>query len=86
MPTQMASIPVDKIFDVVSIPCSVKHALILQRWEKLPLGDFFILKNDHDPIPLRYQFQAEYPNQFEWTYLEKGPSLFAVKITRVKAA
>ena len=39
--------------DVRPIPCSIKHGLILKTWRELPVGDYFILLNDHDPVPLR---------------------------------
>ena len=73
----------NKVMDVRPIPCSIKHGLILQTWFNLPVGDHFILLNDHDPVPLRYQFQAEFPDAFAWDYLERGPEDFRVKITKV---
>jgi uncharacterized protein (DUF2249 family) len=78
-------ISADKVMDVRPIPCSTKHAMILQTWRELPVGDHFILLNDHDPVPLRYQFQAEFPNAFAWDYIERGPTDFRVKITKVQA-
>ena len=36
--------------DVRPIPCSVKHGLIIQTWLQLPVGDYFVLLNDHDPV------------------------------------
>jgi uncharacterized protein (DUF2249 family) len=71
--------------DVRPIPCSIKHGLILKTWRELAPGDFFILLNDHDPVPLRYQFMAEYPGAFTWEYLERGPQDFRVKITKTQA-
>lgn len=76
----------DRVFDVRPIPCTIKHGLIIKTWEDLQVGDHFILLNDHDPIPLHYQFSAEYPEAFSWDYLERGPSDFRVKITKLKAA
>ena len=70
-------------FDVREIPCRVKHAQIFQRWTSLKLGEHFVLINDHDPIPLFYQFAAQFPGAFSWEYLEKGPEEFQVKITRL---
>lgn len=75
----------DAVFDVRPIPCRVKHGLIFQRWLDLPVGQFFILLNDHDPVPLRYQFEAEFPGAFSWDYVERGPDEFRVKITKLKA-
>ncbi len=73
----------DKVMDVRPIPCSIKHGLILKTWFNLPLGDHFILLNDHDPVPLRYQFQAEFPGAFTWDYVTRGPEEFRVRITKV---
>ncbi|HEU5078443.1 MAG TPA: DUF2249 domain-containing protein [Opitutaceae bacterium] len=74
-----------KVFDVRLIPGRVKHAQIFQRWFDLAVGDYFILLNDHDPVPLRYQFTAEFPDAFSWEYLEKGPEEFRVKIAKFRA-
>lgn len=75
----------DDVFDVRPIPGRVKHAQIFQRWFDLPVGQHFVLLNDHDPVPLRYQFEAEFAGAFAWEYLEKGPEEFRVKITKLKA-
>ena len=74
----------DKVMDVRPIPCSIKHGLIIKTWIALPVGDHFILLNDHDPVPLYYQFAAQWPGAFTWEHLVKGPEEFRVKITRVK--
>jgi uncharacterized protein (DUF2249 family) len=58
--------------------------LILKRWRELPVGEFFVLLNDHDPVPLYYQFAAEFPDAFTWVHLERGPEDFRVKITKLK--
>jgi uncharacterized protein (DUF2249 family) len=73
------------VFDVRPIPGRVKHAQIFQRWSDLPVGQYFILLNDHDPVPLRYQFEAEFAGAFSWEYLERGPDEFRVKISKLKA-
>lgn len=74
----------ERVMDVRPIPCSIKHGLILKTWRELTVGTFFILLNDHDPIPLRYQFEAEFPGAFTWDYLERGPEDFRVKITKTR--
>ena len=75
----------DRIMDVRPIPCSVKHGLIIQTWLGLPVGGHFILLNDHDPVPLYYQFAAQWPGTFTWEHLVKGPDEFRVKITKLSA-
>lgn len=75
----------DKVMDVRTIPCSIKHNLILQTWQNLAVGDHFILLNDHDPVPLRYQFAAQWPDTFTWEHLVNIPGEVRVKITKLKA-
>ena len=78
------TIGADKVMDVRPIPCSIKHGLIIRTWLELAAGDYFILLNDHDPVPLYYQFSAEWPQAFSWEHLKKGPDEFRVKITKLK--
>lgn len=82
--TSAAALESEVVFDVRPIPCRVKHAQIFQRWFDLPVGQYFILLNDHDPVPLRYQFDAEFPGAFSWEYVERGPDDFRVKITKLQ--
>jgi uncharacterized protein (DUF2249 family) len=44
-----------------------------------------VLVNDHDPRPLRYQFEAQYAGEYTWEYLEAGPAVWRVRIGRVGA-
>jgi uncharacterized protein (DUF2249 family) len=73
-----------KILDVRTIPCSTKHGLILQRWMDLPVNDHFVLINGHDPVPLYYQFDAEYPGAFRWEHLANEPENVQIKITKLR--
>ncbi|HRP18143.1 MAG TPA: DUF2249 domain-containing protein [Ginsengibacter sp.] len=63
-----------------------RHEKIFQLVDALAPGASFVLVNDHDPKPLYYQLQAEHPNQFSWTYVEQGPSVWRVKIGRFSKA
>lgn len=72
-------------FDVREIPCRLKHAQIFERWSNLAVGQHFVLINDHDPIPLWYQFNSQFPDAFEWDYLLRGPEEFRVKIRKIRA-
>lgn len=69
--------------DVRVIPPREKHPTIFQTFAELSPGESFVLVNDHDPFPLRYQFEAERPGEFGWTYLEAGPQVWRVEISRV---
>ena len=74
-----------KVLDVRPLPCSIKHGLIIKQWLATPVGAHFILLNDHDPVPLYYQFAAQWPNAFTWEHLGKGPEEVRVKITKLIA-
>jgi uncharacterized protein (DUF2249 family) len=75
----------DRMLDVRETPCSIKHGLILQTFVGLAAGEHFILRNGHDPVPLRYQFEAEFPGTFTWEYVHRQPEDVAVRITKLKA-
>lgn len=68
--------------DVRTIIPRERHPLIFGTFDQLPSGDAVLLVNDHDPKPLFYQFQAELPGQFDWTYLERGPETWKVEIRK----
>ncbi|WP_243094112.1 DUF2249 domain-containing protein [Thermus thalpophilus] len=68
--------------DVRSIPPRERHPRIFGVFDGLAPGESFVLVNDHDPKPLYYQFQAEWPGAFAWEYLEAGPEVWRVRITR----
>jgi uncharacterized protein (DUF2249 family) len=59
-----------------------KHPIIFNTFEGLAPGEKMELINDHDPRPLHYQFIMELPEKFEWEYLEEGPEVWRVAITK----
>jgi uncharacterized protein (DUF2249 family) len=75
----------DRVLDVRSMPCSIKHGLILQTFHDLAVGEHFILVNGHDPVPLYYQFSAEWPGTFTWEHMLKLPEEVRVKVMKIKA-
>lgn len=74
--------PDEKTIDVRTIAPRDRHPLIFRTFETLQVGEAFQLVNDHDPKPLHYQFQAEYPGLVTWSYLEQGPDVWRVRIAR----
>ncbi len=77
----MAAI-ISKELDVTKLVPRDKHPTIFRTFDALNPGESFILINDHDPAPLKYQFSFERANVFEWEYLEEGPETWKVKLTR----
>ncbi len=70
----------ERELDVRPLPPAERHPRIFAMFEALAAGESFVLVNDHDPKPLFYQFQAEYPERFTWDYLERGPLVWRVRI------
>ncbi len=68
--------------DVRTIAPRERHALIFDTFGRLERGQALELVNDHDPRPLYYQFNDRLPGAFAWDYLESGPALWRVAITR----
>lgn len=68
--------------DVRTITPRDRHPLIFQTFDGLQPGESFVLVNDHDPKPLHYQFMHERDGLFDWTYLESGPTVWQVRISR----
>jgi len=68
--------------DVRSIPPHDRHPLIFSTFQRLPPGAAMELINDHDPVPLHKQFQAERHGQFTWQVLEQGPQTWRVRIAK----
>lgn len=71
------------LLDVSTIPPRDRHPLIFQTFDNLNPYEAFLLQNDHDPVPLYYQFLHEREGQFTWEYVERGPEVWRVRIGRL---
>jgi uncharacterized protein (DUF2249 family) len=69
--------------DVREITPRERHPLIFQTVDGLKPGTSMRLVNDHDPKPLYYQLMAERPGSVNWEYLEEGPEIWQVRITKI---
>jgi uncharacterized protein (DUF2249 family) len=69
--------------DVRVIPPRDKHPAIFRTFDGLASGESMMIINDHDPRPLHYQFLAERPKHFAWTYEAEGPTVWRVRIDRL---
>lgn len=72
----------DRLLDVRTEVPRRRHELIFEAFAQLDPGTAYVLVNDHDPKPLRYQFEAELPGTFSWDYIEQGPEVWRVRIGR----
>lgn len=71
------------VIDATELPHGRRHPRIFARYARLAPGEAFTLVNNHDPKPLRREFEATHPGAFTWDYLESGPERWAVRIGRV---
>lgn len=77
----MADIPV---LDVTTIAPQFKHSTIYDMFDALNVGEAFIIHNDHDPVPLFFSLKNDRGDTFGWDYVEKGPKVWEVKITKTE--
>lgn len=73
---------IERVIDVRPIPPRQKHPTIFDAWNGLETGGSLLLINDHDPVPLYYQFACENQGGFRWDYLEQGPAIWRVRISK----
>lgn len=76
----------ERELDVRTEPPAHRHAMIFDAFDRMAVGDAFILVNDHDPKPLYYQLAAEQGGTFSWEYLRQGPTVWLVRIGRTAPA
>ena len=72
----------DRLLDVRTEIPKRRHEIIFETFAGLEPGAAYVLVNDHDPKPLRYQLEAENAGEFTWEYLEEGPEVWRVRIGR----
>jgi uncharacterized protein (DUF2249 family) len=80
--TPMNPITIETTLDVTAIPPRQKHPTIFRAWAELETGRALLLVNDHDPLPLYYQFTCEHDGGFKWEYIDRGPTVWRVRITK----
>lgn len=75
-----------KELDVRTLIPIQRHQKLIQLFKELPAGESFIFINDHDPIPLYYEFKSIYGDVVGWKYLNRGGREWKVKVTRTEAS
>jgi len=68
--------------DVRTIEHRRRHEVIFARLDALAVSETLVIAVDHDPRPLRHQLDAAWPGTFDWDYLDAGPELWRIAITR----
>jgi uncharacterized protein (DUF2249 family)/CRP-like cAMP-binding protein len=74
--------PPDLHLDVRSIPPPERHPHILSLFASLCAGQTLLLVSDHEPRPLRAEFERRYPERFGWVQRQLGDGRWEVRIVR----
>jgi hypothetical protein len=82
-PQDILSAPAVVELDLRPLPPFERHDKIFATWEGLRPGQVLRIINDHDPKPLRYQFEAEHKGKYEWEYEQQGPQDWMVRIKKI---
>jgi uncharacterized protein (DUF2249 family)/quercetin dioxygenase-like cupin family protein len=69
--------------DLFQVPRSQRHALVLERFDELEVGESFVLVNDHNPVLLDRELENTRPGQATWERLDRGPVKYHSRIRRV---
>ena len=73
----------DNELDVRQLRKPDKHPTIFATYAAMSLGESFVLVNNHDPKHLHDEFEADLPGSYGWEYLEKGPAVWRIRITKL---
>ena len=73
----------DNELDVRPLRKPDKHPTIFAAYAALAVGESFVLVNNHDPKHLHDEFETELPGSYGWEYLEKGPAVWRIRITKL---
>jgi uncharacterized protein (DUF2249 family) len=70
------------VLDVRRLPCELRRATIIESFDALEPGQAMEIINSFDPVPLRQHFEARTLVGFSWDYLEQGPDIWRIRLTR----
>jgi uncharacterized protein (DUF2249 family)/quercetin dioxygenase-like cupin family protein len=73
----------DNELDVRQLRKPDKHPTIFATYAAMSVGESFVLVNNHDPKHLHDEFEADHAGSYGWEYLEKGPAVWRIRITKL---
>ena len=60
-----------------------RHGTVSYAFDKLGIGESFLLVNNHDPQPLHAQMEQLRPGELAWEYEAQGTDEFRIKVSRM---
>jgi uncharacterized protein (DUF2249 family)/quercetin dioxygenase-like cupin family protein len=73
----------DNELDVRPLRKSDKPPAIFAAYGGLPVGRSFVLVDNHDPKHLHEEFEADHAGSYDWQYVEKGPTVWRIRISKL---
>lgn len=73
------------LLDVQSIPRWLRHARIFSTFDALLAGQHLVLVSDHEPRPLRAQFEERCGSRYSWMERQLGDGRWEVRVRKVGA-
>ncbi len=70
--------------DLRGLPVLERHPRVFDAWEGMEPEETLRIINDHDPKALRYQFEGEFKDLFDWQYAAQGPDGWVVNIRKLE--
>lgn len=71
------------MLDIRTIAPQQRHSHVIAAFNQLSYGEAIELVNDHDPKALHAQFESDLTSKFSWDYLEQGPGIWRVAISKL---
>jgi uncharacterized protein (DUF2249 family) len=75
----------ERVIKVADIEPRHRHTILFRLFEHLAPDDSLQIVIDHDPKPLRLQLEARHGARCNWSYLEKGPDIWRVRLRLLAA-
>ncbi len=69
--------------DVRALPTWERHPRIRSAFDALDEGAALMIETDHEPLPLRLEFERSYPGAFVWLQRQLGIARWEVELRRV---
>lgn len=72
-----------RTIDIREIYAADRYPTVSGTFEEMQPGEKLELINDHDLAHLlKYKFSIDYPERYDYEYLEQGPNVWRVLLTK----
>jgi uncharacterized protein (DUF2249 family) len=68
--------------DVRDLKPQRRHEALLEIFDKLGVGEGFVLVNDHDPKPLYHELRSMHGEVVDWEYASRGAGEWRIEIVK----